>query len=133
MKRHQKSPRISPTPAAGELVRPNHGRGRIRHGSRPGTHAGGTGRPPSELRQRCRGSFGDRISIAEQIADGRHFRPADRLRAIDLLGRYGLGSVTEVSVDEVRDCLHLTIAKIRELLPEEQSETLIGQLRQVWT
>jgi hypothetical protein len=119
-------------PKAGELVRPRHGRGRIRHGSRPGTHAGGTGRPPSELRQRCRGSFGERIRIAEQIADGSRFRPADRLRAIDLLGRYGLGPVAEVSVDQVRDCLRLTIAAIRELLPEDQAEKLIGQLREVW-
>jgi hypothetical protein len=119
-------------PEAGELVRPQHGRGRIRYGSRPGTHGGGTGRPTSELRQRCRGSFGDRIRIAEQIADGPRFRPADRLRAIDLLGRYGLGPTTEVSVDEVRDRLRLTIAAVRELLTEDQAENLIGRLREVW-
>jgi hypothetical protein len=49
----------------------------------------GTGRPKSEVRERCVGSFDQRISIAEQILDNPLSNPADRLKALDLLGKYG--------------------------------------------
>ncbi|MHB1097809.1 MAG: PI-PLC domain-containing protein [Gemmatimonadaceae bacterium] len=78
----------------------------------------GTGRPPSELRAQLRGSFGDRIGILERFADGvmplagecpkcGHLEPerltlpmdpADRLRAIDTLAKYGLGTRDELEV-----------------------------------
>jgi hypothetical protein len=52
----------------------------------------GTGRPPSELRARLRGSFEKRIQVLEAFADGDvDCSPSDRLRAIELLARYGLG------------------------------------------
>lgn len=41
------------SPRAGELVKPKHGVGLIRHGSAPGTNRGGTGRPPDEFRAAC--------------------------------------------------------------------------------
>lgn len=82
--RGRKSPTKSPTraparqrtPAPGALVVPAHGRGAIRHGSEPGTNAGGTGRPPSIIRERLRGSFEERIAVLESIADG---EPVERV------------------------------------------------------
>jgi hypothetical protein len=102
-------------------------------------NAGGTGRPPSELRARLRGSFDQRIAVIEAIADGdaiKHVRvplaavwphvhcprcnghveltsaeaaslievtgfesasPSDRIRAIDLTAKYGLGTQQEIT------------------------------------
>lgn len=79
-------------------------------GPRPGTG----GRPPSEIRALLRGSFRERVAILEQIADGAAVctvkapdgsetqtmvsaSPADRLKAIDMLGKYGLGTTQEVT------------------------------------
>ncbi len=42
--------------------------GALRGGGKPGNR-GGTGRPPSVIRERCRGSFEDRIAVLEEIAD----------------------------------------------------------------
>lgn len=53
-------------------------------------HVPGPGRPPSELRAILRKSFSDRVPILESIADTGE--PADQLRAVDLMGKYGLGT-----------------------------------------
>lgn len=62
---------------------------------------GGTGKPKSEVRERCVGSFDERIPILEQIANDVNANPADRLKAIDLLGKYGgLQQVDQTSGDK---------------------------------
>lgn len=58
----------------------------------------GTGRPPSELRARLRGSFADRIRVLEEIADGGEGGATDRIRALDTLAKYGLGTRDELEV-----------------------------------
>ncbi len=55
-------------------------------GPRPG--AQNAGRPPSAVRAACRDAFARRIPILEAIADNSTSAPGDRLRALDLLGRY---------------------------------------------
>ena len=84
------------SPKVGELVPQKHG-GAIRKGAKPGTNRGGTGRPPSLIRQRLRGSFDDRIRVLEEIADDPTVSASDRMRAIDLLAKYGLGTQAEVT------------------------------------
>ena len=54
-----------------------------------GTNKGGTGRPTSEIRERCRGSFNERIPILEEIADSKESNANDRIKAIDTLAKYG--------------------------------------------
>lgn len=54
-----------------------------------GTNKGGPGRPPKEIRLLCAGSFEERIKVAEQIIDDPNSSASDRLRGIDLLGKYG--------------------------------------------
>ena len=49
---------------------------------------------------RCRGSFAKRVTVLEEIADDKKSSAADRIRAIDLLGRYGLGAHQKVDVDD---------------------------------
>ena len=60
-----------------------------------GGNRGGPGRPPSEVRERMRGALADRVHIAEEIADNATLNPADRLRALEFLARYGLGNHPE--------------------------------------
>ena len=66
----------------------------------PGAGGGpqpGSGRPPSEIRKRLRGSFEERIRILEEIADDPDASKVDRIKAIDMLAKYGLGTKQEVS------------------------------------
>jgi hypothetical protein len=114
-----------PQPHGGALV-PGGGRG-----PKPG--APNAGRPPSAIRALMRESFAVRIPLAEAIADNPRISPADRLRALDLLGRYGLGTTRELSVEEVRERLTQTIVAVRAIVPARHVETLLATLRQVWT
>jgi hypothetical protein len=84
-------------PGKGELVPQPHG-GAIRYGNRPGQTPGGIGRPPSELRARLRGSFEDRAHVLEEIASDPNASASDRMKALDLMLRYGLGTHTEHEV-----------------------------------
>ncbi len=145
-----KSPVLIPQPHGGAL---------LSGGKRGGTP--GTGRPPSALRERLRGSFEDRIQILEEIADGEitlrltqkcehcgkePSQPAptveevlkivppitDRLRALDLMAKYGLGTTKELTIEHVRERLSGTIAVIQRSLPPEQANRILEQLREVW-
>lgn len=147
--------------------------GALNSGGTPG-NAGGTGRPASVIRERCRGSFDQRIAVLEDIADGRPMQrielplgavlrhvtcpkcgttpkpetddmlvlvsiegrvsasPKDRRGAIDILGKYGLGTVKEITVEDVRGRLAETLSIIRAKLPRAQAEPLIAEMRPVW-
>ena len=126
-----KSPTKSPT-EPGALVVPSHGNGKLRHGSRRGTNRGGTGRPPSTIRDRLRGSFDERVATLEDIADSNEESTADRIRAIDLLAKYGLGTLKEISTEDVAGRLRETVELIRRRLPEAEAEALLTEMRGVW-
>ena len=118
--------------APGTLVKPSHGRGMIRRGSRPGEVVPGIGRPPSAIRERLRGSFDERVAVLEDIADSNAESTADRIRAIDLLAKYGLGTLKEISTEDVAGRLRETIAIIRRRLPKTEAEALLNEMRGVW-
>lgn len=109
---------------------PAHGNWKLQVGN-PGNR-GGPGVPPSALRERLRGSMGERVEVLEEIADDPDSRPADRIRAINPLAKYGLGTTKELSRENVRDRLVATIALIREQLPEEDAEAILVRMREVW-
>ena len=96
-------------------------------------HRGGPGRPPSTLRERLRGSFEDRVTVLEEIADDEAADPQDRIRAVDTLAKYGIGTLREMSVESVRDRLSDTLQVLREELPPEQAAHIINRLREVWS
>jgi hypothetical protein len=83
------------TPAPGELVPQPHG-GALKHGSTEGGPPG-PGRPPSAIREQLRGSLVERIKILEAIADDPDSSASDRIKAIDMLAKYGLGTRQEVT------------------------------------
>lgn len=123
------------TPEPGELVQPKHGRGLIRHGSTPETAVAGPGRPSSVIRQKLRGSFEQRIKTLEEIADAASddkVSTADRLKAIDLMGKYGVGAVKAMSEDEIKDRLLEQIQLIQTRFPEF-SEEILAVIEPVWS
>jgi hypothetical protein len=91
LRKTKKSPVKSPVMKPGQLVHQPHG-GALRSGSQPGTNAGGTGRPPSQIRAAYAQSFDKRLYIYESIADNKRGKPSDRLAAMDSMGKFGLGS-----------------------------------------
>jgi hypothetical protein len=95
-------------------------------------NAGGPGRPPSELRQRLRGSFADRLAILEEIADDADTSPSDRIRAIDLLAKYGLGALQGVPDEVVQTKLAATIDIIEAVVPDDIRLNLLAQMQAVW-
>lgn len=56
----------------------------------------------------------------------------DRIKAIDLTAKYGLGTTSELTVDAVRGRLEETIRIIRDILPEKQANTVLDKLDPVW-
>ena len=87
--------------------------GKLRVG---GTNKGGSGRPPAAIRQRCADSFDRHIATAEAILASEHASHADKIRALDVLGKYaGLQKIEHEhsrkpyreAVDEVRKGLRL--------------------------
>jgi hypothetical protein len=70
--------------------------GAIKQGGNTGNR-GGMGAVPSAIRERLRGSFAERIAVLEDIADNAE-NDTDRLRAIELMSRYGLGAADRLEV-----------------------------------
>ena len=116
----------------GELVPQPHG-GALLNGMAK-NHVPGPGRPPSELRERLKGSLAERIKVVEEIADEITHTPADRLRAIDLLAKYGLGTKEEITLvsEDVRTRLERQVSLIASR-PTWTREDLLTELEGVWT
>ena len=113
------------------LIPQENGRGALLAGGVPGGLPG-TGRPPSAIREQLRGSFAERVKVLEEIADDKANKPRDRAQAIEILARYGLGTLTEVSVDTVREKVRLTLEAIRVHCDAELAARLIVALRPIW-
>lgn len=110
-------------------VRESNG-GLLRIGN-PG-NVGGPGRPPSDIRAQLRGSFVERIDQLERIADGGQ-GVYPQLRALDVMAKYGLGTTSEVTLDDVRGRLARTLDTIRAVLPAAQAERVISALKPIWS
>lgn len=151
-------------------IRPQEHGGALRSG---GTNKGGTGRPPSVIRENLRGSFADRVAVIESIADGapiQHIRvpliavlphvvcpncgeqemhavdgsaalefdaeasasPRDRLAALDLQAKYGLGTTKDVSIEHVRERVQRTIDVLRARLDPGTLEAVLADLKPIW-
>ena len=80
---------------------PGRNGGVLNRGGTPG-NKGGTGRPKSEVRQACVEGFESALPVLMRIAmDDNIVSQAERLKAIDLLGKYGgLQQVDQTSGDQ---------------------------------
>ena len=137
--------------AAGEMVPrpvlvPQKKSGALLSGGVPG-HKGGGGRPPSAIREHCRGSFAERVAILEMIADGEPLpmtkRVGDditqievsaaireRTQAIDLLGKYGGVDKLAIALDEQPEEA-LTPERVRRLFERMQRIRTVQQLEKI--
>ncbi len=120
------------TTGVGELVRQPHGGALKRGGVNPGA-----GRPPSAIRADTRSDFDKVRHVAVRIAmsKAKGTKDADRLRAIELLGRFGLDE--QINRADVAAALQGTIEDIRSFLttigtPEEQVLALLALVRPRW-
>lgn len=118
------------TPAPGSLIVPRHGHGRLMHGN-PGNKGGGA--PPSKVRAALRRDFVRRRHVLRDIADDPEAKPGERVKALDVMARYGLGTESQMTVvsADVQDRLQRTVALILSR-PEWTSEELVKQLEGVW-
>jgi hypothetical protein len=123
----RKKPKHKPT-----LVPQAHGGALLSGGT--GAYGLSTGRPPDAIRRALRASFEKRLPILEEIADGKdpEAKPSDRIKAVDTLAKYGLGTIQEMSVDSVRGRLARTIELIRSELEPEQAVALLAKMAVLW-
>ena len=126
------SEKASAKPAVGTLIPQPHG-GALMHGN-PSLNlipTPGPGRPPSEVRKAARLAFEERIPTLARLADSAE-SDSDKIKAIDILGKYGLGTLREMSTDEVQDKLRQTIAILDANLSPEVAERIYELMRPVW-
>lgn len=111
---------------------------------RGGTNKGGPGRTPSVIKELLRRDFKSTAPLLKQFAkdtltrkdaDGKRVHDPvthkDRLRALDIMARYGLDQ--NVAVADVRECLKSTRLELAEFLPREQFETVWARIVTHWT
>lgn len=119
------------------------------HPGNTGGKKGRSGRRPSAVRQACLKAFGARVVHLRAIADGVAMREVtsltgetthawvscdipERLRALDMLAKYGMGE--QASVEDVRERLRDTITAVRDTLGAQPDlcGALLDRLAAVW-
>ena len=72
----------------------------INPGRGPKKGAPNAGRPPSAIRAAMRESLDARLHILAEIADDPSKTPIERMKALDMLGKYGMGTtITETDAE----------------------------------
>lgn len=118
----------APPPApVGSLSIPGRNGGTLRNG---GTNRGGYGQPPSAIRAIAREKFEKLIPKLDRLARARKTSDRDIIRAIDVLGKYGMSGA--IAVEDVKAALREQTATIREFLPRDQADALLVQLKEIW-
>jgi hypothetical protein len=84
------------------------------------------------VREAFRKAAGERLGVLTEIADATDQPPGDRIRAVEVLARYGLGQLKEASVEDVKDRLRDTLAILRQELDAETAERVITRMAEVW-
>lgn len=59
--------------------------------------------------------------------------PKDRIASIDLLAKYGLGQLKEISVESVRERVGKTLEVIREHVSPDLYQAMLPQLKAQWS
>lgn len=118
----------APTPAPiGSLSIEGRNGGRLRNG---GTNKGGHGQPPSAVRAMAREKFAALVPKLDRLARRRKTSDRDVIRAIDVLGKYGMDRA--ISIEDVRACLKEQSAEIYDFLPREHADALMARLKPIW-
>lgn len=86
------------------------------------------GRPKTEVRDAMRYALEDRIPLLMRIADDEDATPGDRLKALELLARYGLGTKDELEHSSPILPSNERDARIRHLMQAEGRQRLSPSL-----
>ena len=130
-----------------KLVPQPHG-GALLAGGKPGNKGG---RPRSIIREKLSGVMTEHgIGVLEEIITAprettvtcdecghkQEVKPpssdADRLRGVDIAGKYSIGTIQQIDTEQVRARLEQTLDLINELLNPEDAQRLNAALRGVW-
>ena len=131
-----------------KLIPQEHG-GALRLGN-PG-NKGGPGRPRSVIREKLSGVMDEHgVGVLKEILTAprevtvtcdecgqqQKVKPpssdADRLRGVDIAGKYSIGVIQQIDAEQVRARLERTLDLIEEQLKPEDAQRLRGALREVW-
>lgn len=117
--------------ATGELVEQPHG-GAIRRGGKRG-NKGGRGALKSRVRQSATREFGRRIGMLADFADDAKLGVDERLRAIDLLGKYGPGTQRDVAqfldLDRAAELVRSLAARVQAHVMDE---AVLARIHEDW-
>lgn len=98
-------------------------------GGNPGNKGGG--RPPSAIRADARDRFDELLPMLSAIGKDRKALKRDRIRAADVLGKYGMSEW--VSKEDINGCGAETMKTLHEMLPDEElAERVIAALVPIW-
>jgi len=122
-------PRRRPAPS-GSLVAQRHG-GALLTGGRPGNRGGGRRR--ADVRAAALLGADEAVPRLLAMLRNPRARPVLVIQAAQLLLKYGLGTVRELSVEEVKDRLRLTIEVLRTELPADEAQRVLARIRPIWT
>ena len=97
-------------------------------GGTPG-NKGGTGRPPSEIRQVCREKGYDAIQVLAGMLEAHESKetllsPTEAIRLADVLSKYGVGSTIQYTMGSP-ETLKLVIETVERLYPGVISATKV--------
>ena len=76
--------------------------------------------------------FYENLPKLHALAQDETTAPSDRLKAMDLQARYGLGALQDVSMESVTAKLSATIREIQAVVPHDVATPLLERLRLVW-
>ena len=132
-----------------KLIPQKHG-GALLAGGKKGLK-GGPGRPRSVIREKLSGVMDEHgVGVLEEIlaaprqvtvtcnkcSHTQEVKPpssdADRLRGVDIAGKYSIGVIQTIDAEQVRARLEQTLDLIEEQLKPEDAQRLRGALREVW-
>lgn len=105
------------------------------HPGNTGGKPGRSGRPKDKVRAALALAGAKRISVLRSIADGQDpdAKPGDRIKAVDVMLKYGLGVEHPISHDDIRGRLRATIDLIRRDLPPDVADPLLAKMSELWS
>jgi hypothetical protein len=141
----KKTPKKSAKANMPALIPQPNGKGALLAGGIPGNKGGG--RPKSEVRAAALEGADVAIpflkSVVEEAIEAKKkkkdgvlglFRSkAEAIAASKILLQFGLGTQTEVSVDDIRNRLSRQLEVLREELPAALLERVLTRLKPIWT
>lgn len=123
------SVKTSVTTSAVVLAPQPHG-GALQVGGTPGNPGGG--RPRSEVRAAALEGAAAAVPILREMLRDDGVKQETRVQAANTLLKYGLGTIRELSVDEVRERLRRTVEAIRLELDPETAARVLERIKPLW-